>query len=488
MKYMRFFSVILALILALNLSVTAFAAKTEETESSELPAESSEQESLAEDAPEELEPFMFPVDYQVAAKGAALIELNSNTLLYGYQMDEKLYPASLTKIMTCMLALEHGDIHDILTVSPTALEGLSEYGSTAGLLEGEELPLDEILYCIMVSSANEGCNVVAEYVAGDVKSFVDMMNEKAKSLGMYSTHFANPHGLHNENHYTTVHDLSILARWAWKDDQFRVYSTATTHVVPRTNKSEARNLYSTNYLTSTYIDDKYYYSKASGIKTGFTTPAGGCLISTASDGNLDLMSIVCGCSPQTADNGEYGDERFVETRKLFEMGFESFSFVQVLSNTKMVAMPEVAHSDGRDNVVVRADDNRTILLPAGCSVEDISLTVEYDEPLPIEAPLEAGQRVGVVKAYYQNKMVASCPAVTVTAVQRSGAAPVKEETGEPEQKEKSWFLHYWYLTIPLIVVLLLLILLLVLRGINVHKAKKRAERRREREKRRQNHE
>ena len=494
MKYTRLFSLILALALLLNLGLTAFATEPEETEtqaettaSQENPAET-EEVQLAEDAPEELTPFQFPVNYEVAAKGAALIELSSNTLLYGYEMDKKLYPASLTKIMTCMLALENGDIHDVLTVSPTALEGLSEYGSTAGLLEGEELPLDEILYCMMVSSANEGCNVVAEYVAGDIPSFVDMMNEKAKELGMNSTHFANPHGLHNDNHYTTVHDLSILARWAWKNEQFRVYSTATTHVVPATNKSPSRNLYSTNYLTSTYIDSKYYYSKASGIKTGFTTPAGGCLISTATDGNLQLMCIVCGCSPQTADNGEFGDERFVESKKLFEFGFENFSFVQVLSDTQMVAMPEVAYSSGRDNVVVRADDNKTVLLPAGCTAEDVSLSVEYDDSLPLEAPLEEGQRVGVVRAYYNNQVVASCPAVTVTAVERSNMEYVAEETEEAAEKTGSWFIRYWYLTIPLLVVILLLIILLVLRGINVHRAKKRAALRKKKAQRRQNHE
>ena len=508
MKYMRIFSLFLTFVLLLGTGSAAFAAQPEKLEpetvtvssaAEENPAESTEAagEGTGEEIPEELKPFPFPVSFEVAAKGAALIELNSNTLLYGYQMDQKLYPASLTKIMTCMLALEHGNIEDTVTVSATALEGLSEYGSTAGLVEGEELPLDEVLYCIMVSSANEGCNVVAEYVAGDVSSFVDMMNEKAQELGMNSTHFANAHGLHNDNHYTTVHDLSILARWAWNNEQFRIYSTATTHVVPPTNKSDSRTLFSTNHLVSTYVESKYYYSKARGIKTGFTTPAGGCLISTASDGDLELMSIVCGCAPQTADNGEFGDERFVETKRLFEFGFDSFSFVQVLSDTKMVDMPEVIHSSGRNNVVVRADSNQTVLLPRDFKPGEVKLMVEYDEPLPLEAPLKEGERVGSVKVYYNNMPIASCPAVTVTAVESAAVKPQQDETQssemtafdpsreEPEKNERPWYLRYWYLTLPLLLILVLIAVLVILRTINVHRARKHAEMCRRRAKRRE---
>ena len=257
--------------------------------------------------------------------------------------------------------------------------------------------------------------------------------------------------------------------------------------MPPTNKSASRTLYSTNYLTSTYVESKYYYSRASGIKTGFTTPAGGCLISTASNGTLDFMSIVLGCSPQTADNGEFGDERFVESKRLFQYGFDNVAFVQVLSDTKMVDMPEVAYSAGRESVVVRASANRTALLPASCSSDDIELKIQYDDPLPLEAPLEAGERVGVVTAYYNGQPVASCLAVTVAAVERSAAKYAAAETGKAVSNVGSWFTRYWFLTIPLLVVLALLIVLLLLRSINIRKAKKRAQRRRRNAQRRRTH-
>ncbi len=482
MKFMRFFAFLLLLSLLFNMVLAANATEEEISETEEETSQSGGMEPIVQ---EELVPYAFPTDLEVRAKAAMLIELNSNTLIYEYQMNLQLYPASLTKIMTCMLAIEYGNLNDVLTVSETALQNLSEFGSSAGLLEGEELTLNDLLYCIMVSSANEGCNVIAEYIADDIDSFVELMNRKAQALGMTSTHFANAHGLHNENHYTTAYDLSLLARWAWQNEQFREYATATTYVVPPTNKSSSRTLYSTNYLTSTYVESKYYYSLASGIKTGFTTPAGGCLISTASYGDLDFLSIVCGCSPQTADNGDYGDERFVETKKLFQYGFESIDFFQVLSDTKMVDMPQVLYSDGRETVVIRADANRTVLLPSSCSPDDITLSVEYDDALPLEAPLEAGERVGVVTAYYKGQAVASCAAVTVTAVERSASKYVAAEAENAVSSAASWVVRYCYLTLPLLLVLLVLIVLLILRSINVRKAKKRAAMRRRNAERRQ---
>ncbi len=476
MKFRKIFIILTVLLLIFGMNSSVFA--------TELPEDTTAEETTAaeEASPvtieqEPLEPYLFAEALEVRAKAAMLIELNSNTLVYEYEKHKQLFPASLTKIMTCMLAIEYGDPDAVLTVSETALENLSEFGSTAGLMQGEELTLDNILYCIMVSSANEGCNVIAEYISDDIDSFVDLMNQKAAQLGMNDTHFANAHGLHNDNHYTTAYDLSLLARWAWQNEQFRQYATATTYVVPATNKSDARTLYSTNYLTTNYVETKYYYSKASGIKTGFTTPAGGCLISTASSGNLDFMCIVMGCSPQTADNGDYGDERFVESKKLFEYGFDAMNFTQVISDTKMIDMPQVLYADGRENVVVRPCEDRTVLLPSTCTADDITLQIEYYNT-PLEAPLDDGQEVGVVTAYYNGTAVASCPAITVTAVARSSSKYVASEAGEVVSNATSWVLRYWYLTVPLLLVALLLIILIILRSINVRKAKKRAAARR----------
>ncbi len=481
MKFRRFFVILTVLLLIFGMNLSVFATQEQESTTQ---AESIAEEPVQTIEQDSLQTYAFASGIEVRAKAAMLIELNSNTLIYGQDIHKQLFPASLTKIMTCMLAIENGDLNAVLTVTDTALANLSEFGSTAGLMQGEELTLNEILYCIMVSSANEGCNVIAEHISGDIDAFVALMNQKAAELGMKDTHFANAHGLHNDEHYTTAYDLSLLSRWAWQNEKFREYATATTHVVPATNLSDARTLHSTNYLTTNYVEGKYYYPKAKGIKTGFTTPAGGCLISTAASGNLELMSIVMGCSPQTADNGEYGDERFVETKKLFEYGFENVRFTQVISDTKMVDMPQVLYADGRENVVVRPSEDCTVLLPADCSADDVTLKVEYSAP-QLEAPLEEGQSVGVVTAYYGGRAVASCPAITVTAVERSAAKYAAAEAGEAVSDATSWVLRYWYLTLPLLLVALLLVILIILRAINGHRAKKRAAARRRNAERRQ---
>ena len=150
--------------------------------------------------------------FSVAAKAALLIDLNTNRVVYEQDADERVYPASLTKIMTCLIALENGNLSDVVTVSESALADLDEDSSVAGLVVGEQMTLENLLYCMMVVSGNDACNVIAEHVAGSVTDFVRMMNQRAYELGCTNTHFNNPHGLHDESHYTTARDLAIRAR------------------------------------------------------------------------------------------------------------------------------------------------------------------------------------------------------------------------------------------------------------------------------------
>lgn len=497
MKLRRILSVLLLLLLLAQCALPAWAEgeeeSTGETSESTQASESIQASMPPSDREAEFAPlppltnYSFPVDYSARARAAILVEMNSGTIIYSENLDERLYPASLTKIMTCMLALEYGNEDDILTVSASALEGLSEYGSTANLQEGEKLPLREVLYCIMVSSANEGCNVIAEYISGSVSAFIDLMNRKAKELGMSATHFANAHGLHEEDHYTTVHDLATLCRWAWSHPDFRKYATTTTHTVPATELYEARYLHTTNYMTSTYITEKYYYDRAEGIKTGFTTPAGGCLASTATSGDRAFLSIVCGCETLVEANGDDLDMRFVESKRLLEFALENYSFVQVLSRTEMLAQPSVAGAAGRKNVVVHADADATVLLPDSYSPEEIVTSVAYDSVSPLEAPLAAGQRVGTVTVSWKEIPIASANLVTLTAIEaekptESSGAELSGEARSPESAP--WYVRAWYLLVPLALLFVLLVVLVALRIASARKAKKRAEQRRRREERR----
>ena len=478
MKKTRILSLALLLALLLNcFSLTALAEPDDTSSTVSEPTESASPAVTGVTPPPELLDYAVDDTYYVRAKASALIDLDAGALLYGGNIDAQIYPASLTKIMTCMIALERGNLDDILTVSESSQQDLVIGGSTANLKVGEQISLRELLYCVMVSSANEACNVVAEYISGSISGFVALMNEYAAALGMTSTHYANTHGLHSDEHYTTVRDLSTLVRWAWQHELFREFSTVTKHVVPATNLSEERELHTTNYLTSGLVVGKYYYEKAAGIKTGFTSKAGGCLISTAQDGDKHLLSIVVGCDTIENDDGTTTDERFTETKKLLEYGLNHFSLVQVLSDTTMAGMPEVLYAEGRGSVVVRAKDNISVLLPDGFDVSKIEMQVSYTSGPPLEAPLEAGQTVGTVTAVYEGKPIASCDLVTLTAVARSVPEYVADKANEAVGGFFGRMMHYWYLTVPLLLVVLAVAVMFILRAVNIRKAKKRRARR-----------
>ena len=478
MKKSRILSLALLLALLLNcFSLTALAEPDDTSSTVSEPTESASSAVTGITPPPALLDYAVDDTYYVRAKASALIDLDAGALLYGGNIDAQIYPASLTKIMTCMIALERGNLDDILTVSESSQQDLVIGGSTANLKVGEQISLRELLYCVMVSSANEACNVVAEYISGSISGFVALMNEYAAALGMTSTHYANTHGLHSDEHYTTVRDLSTLVRWAWQHELFREFSTVTKHVVPATNLSEERELHTTNYLTSGLVVGKYYYEKAAGIKTGFTSKAGGCLISTAQDGDKHLLSIVVGCDTIENDDGTTTDERFTETKKLLEYGLNHFSLVQVLSDTTMAGMPEVLYAEGRGSVVVRAKDNISVLLPDGFDVSKIEMQVSYTSGPPLEAPLEAGQTVGTVTAVYEGKPIASCDLVTLTAVARSVPEYVADKANEAVGGFFGRMMHYWYLTVPLLLVVLAVAVMFILRAVNIRKAKKRRARR-----------
>ena len=417
----------------------------------------------------------------IQAKAALLADVNTDAVAYAKNIHEKNYPASLTKVMTALLILEKVSGNETLlnqevTASESAFSDTYYHadGSSAGIKAGEIMTVKQLLQCMLIVSANEACNVVAEYIAGDIPSFVALMNAQAAALGMTGTHFANAHGLHDENHYTTVRDLVTLARWAWQSEQFQEFSTQTSHTVPATNKSEERVLRTTNYLTSGQTVGKYYYDKARGIKTGFTTPAGGCLISTAESGSLHFLSVVCGCETLQNDDGTETDQRFTETKRLFEYGFNHLNSVQVLADTALVDMPQVLYADGRDSVVVRAKDNISVLLPDSCDTSGITLTVQYDSEAPIEAPLEAETKVGTVSAVLDGKVLATCDLVTLTAVMRSTPKYVAKQTESVLAKIWKGMWRLWFVTVPVLLALVFWLIVAILRSVNRRRAKKRA--------------
>lgn len=410
MKLRKYILLLLLLSFLLTLTVPVFASESEDA---------AQDEEYLEDGI-----FNSPVG------SALLVETSTGTVLYEKDADEQRYPASLTKIMTCMLVLEHGDLNDIITVSETALAGM-EVGSSIGdnhLEVGEQMRLEDMLYLMMLESANEACIALAEYVSGSLDAFVALMNQTAQELGCTGTHFANPHGLHDEEHYTTANDLRKIVEKALENETFRVITNTSTYELPATNFHESRTMYSTNQLINKDMGSNYfYYSKASGVKTGFTTPAGRCLITTATDDNLNLLSIILKAETMPDENGNWVYRSFPETINLCEWGFENYRISTIMSTLYPVAEIPVNMAAGAEAVALAPVQEVRTLIEANYDPEQVVLTVTLHSD-SVDAPVEVGQVLGEVTVSYEGEVLGSSELAAITSVARSEISRQANET------------------------------------------------------------
>lgn len=340
-------------------------------------------------------------DWEVAAKAALLLDPDTEEILYARNIHERLYPASLTKIMTALLVLEAIDSgkltrETVLTASEPAVTSIPPDGSTAGIKVGEELTVDSLLYCIMLSSANEGCNILAEAVSGSIDAFVEAMNAKAKALGCEDTHFANTNGLPDDDHYTTAWDLYLITKEARTHPDFMPLAGTIYYEVPATNLSDPRKLYTTNYLISSYRTNGYIYRGAEGIKTGSTSAAGYCLVASATRSGRSLLSVVLGAERITLEDGTILTQSFSETIKLYDWGFDSFSRQILLHADELVGEVPVTLSQEQNSVKVHPAEEIERLLPEDMDiVRDISRIITFSEE-SVEAPVTKGQVLGQI--------------------------------------------------------------------------------------------
>ena len=388
-------------------------------------------------------------EYHANAKAALLIDLNTGRTIFEQNADEQVYPASLTKIMTCLLALENGNLSDTVTITENAYADLVSGSSTADLQVGEQLRLEDLLYCMMVESGNEAANAVAEHIGGTIEDFVKMMNERAYELGCTHTHFMNPHGLHNESHYTTARDLSLIVQAALKSENFRTITNTAEYTLPATNLSDERVLKTTNMLIFQNSGNRYYYPKAIGIKTGYTTPAGRCVISAAKSSGMYLLSIICGAETTVLETGDIQMESFPECINLFNYGFDNFSYVSVLSPLYPVAQVSVLNSAGAEAVAVSPKDDIQILLPNGYDEAQLDVNIELTNE-SVEAPVQESDVLGHATVSYNGELLAETDLLAIADVARSEISAMKSDTAAYMQR--NWW--KWIVLIIVIVVLL----------------------------------
>lgn len=362
-----------------------------------------------------------PADPDIQAKAALLVDANTGNIVYAKNEHQELYPASLTKIMTALLVLEAVDsgklsLDQQLTASDSITQ-LDADGSSAGIKVGEVMTVEQLLYCMLVVSANEACVILAEAVSGDVDTFVDAMNEKAKALGCENTHFVNPTGLHDSQHYTSAWDLYLITQEAMKHEDFMRICDTGDITLPATNLSEARSLHSTNYLISVWRSRGYYNTDAHGVKTGSTDAAGHCLVSSASKGSLSFISVMLGCEQLHLEGNEIRTMSFYETNRLFDWAFNNFAYQTVLTSDEI--LKEVAVSLSKiDHVTVHPAEDVEVLLPKGLAAEDLERTITLKSD-PVEAPISAGDVLGTVTLSYDGTDYATVDLLALNDVEAS---------------------------------------------------------------------
>lgn len=390
-------------------------------------------------------------------KNAILVDANYNEVLYEVGGYDKVYPASITKVMTALLTLEAIEAGQItaqtqVTASATATT-IPEGSSTANIQAGEVLTVEQLLYCLLLPSANEASQILAETVAGDIDTFVGMMNDKAKELGCENTHFANPHGFHDPDHYTTPYDITLFMKAAMEYDLFQDIVTSPNYTIPATNLSEERIVRNTNALTSNWKYTGYLYTPGTGGKTGSTDEAGKCLVETAKKGDSYLISVVMG-EPETitlADGTEKIAE-FYDTIQLLDWGFENFQRTVISEDSEVVAKVNVTLSTQTDQVMVRPSGTIARTLPKDVDVDQMEKVINLFNDT-VEAPVEQGEVLGTMVLKYEGEEYGTLDLVADSSVERS------ELLYRLDRIQK--FFQNWWVKLLLVIVVVAVVALLL---------------------------
>ena len=359
----------------------------------------------------------------IDAGSALLVDANSGAVLYQQNEHDEVSIASVTKVLTCLLVLEAIDRGDLgleqqITASASAVTGLPSDGSNAdpAIVEGEVLTVHDLLYCMMVVSANEACNILAEAVSGTVPAFVAKMNSRAEELGCKNSHFMNTNGLTTADHYSCAWDVYLITREAMKNETFLDVCSATWKNIQPTNKCDkTRQLHTTNSLLDGWRYSGYQYSHARGIKTGSTDDAGHCLVSYAVKGSRTLISVILGAGVAPDGKGGTNILSFTETVRLFEWGFANFSSKTILTEEELIAEVPVALSKETNYVTVHPAYTKDSMLPNDLNPEDLHREVILNSEVA-NAPIVAGQELGSITLSYDGITYATVPLLALNDV------------------------------------------------------------------------
>ena len=368
------------------------------------------------------------------AKAVILYELNTDTLVYGYNADKLVNPTGLVKLLTVLVALEKGNLEDIVTVKQSTLNTVAVGSVSARLKSGEEISLRDLLYCIMVSSANDACAVVAAHIGGNQAGFVTMMNEKARQLGCSSSNFTNAHGLTDEAQYSTARDLAIITKAALENPLFAQMFGMTTATVAATNKSDERSLKTTNNMMRE--DLRHYDSRVTGGKPAAATTSDRSMVCTAQVGAANYLCVVMNTKASVSEDGmvilRYGI--FEEMSALLDYAQQGFEIRQILDDSQ--AMYQYAVAGGENGVVLRPSRDVSVLLPKDCDAEKLHFYHTVNMPT-LTAPISQGQKLGQLTISYGNLIMGTCELLAMNAVAQDGSSITDAERLNVSQMEEA---------------------------------------------------
>ena len=325
-----------------------------------------------------------------------LMDLDSGKILYSKNANTRMYPASTTKIMTAILTIENCQLTDTAVASHNAIYSVPSGYSHANIQEGEELTIEQLLNVLLIPSANEAASILAEHIAGSVEAFADMMNEKAVEIGCKDTHFVNPNGVHDENHYSTAYDLALIGKYAMQYDVFRDIASKTSCSLPATDKypREDRLFNTTNDLLRENYSraaNNYYYPYATAGKTGYTDAAKNCIVTKEKKDDISLLAVVL--HGERTDDGL--SQRALDCKTLFEYGFNNYKY-EIIAHKGDVAR-EIEVSGGTNdskNLNLVYSEDITALVPINYDVSSTTPNVKLTENM--YAPISEGTNLGSV--------------------------------------------------------------------------------------------
>ena len=330
---------------------------------------------------------MAPVP-EVTARNVIMINTNTGAVVYEKSADEKIFPASLTKMVTLLVAADLiNDYEQSITVSDDCYDDLVIGSSNINLRDGEVIKIDDLMYAIAISSANEATNALAMHLCGSVSDFVSKMNTKVAKLGAVNTHFVNTHGLHDTEHYTTAKDMSVIAAAAFSHERVSKYLSSSVHVIEPTNKTlNKRTLVTTNNLLRQNSGIYYKYCRAG--KTGTTTAAGYNLVSIAEKGDTEFLLVAMNVEKVSGGTNTV----FADSKALYDWGFSNYKNAKILEETEIITEVEVKLSAKGDHLVLLPEKNLYSVIPIDMDISSIDREITTEQE--IFAPITQGDVLG----------------------------------------------------------------------------------------------